>query len=251
MVETFSMKQPDLYTKYARWWTLLSPPEEYAEDAAAYIKIIKKICRKKPRTILELGSGGGNNASFMKQYFEMTLSDISKEMLQVSRKLNPECEHIQGDMRSLRLGRVFDAVFIHDAIGYMRTLHDLRRTIQTAYMHCNKGGGAIFTPDYTRETFRSAAYHGGYDGSKRSMRYLQWDRDPDPDDSTYRIDFAYMFSDAAGRVKVEHETHICGLFSIQEWYAAITDAGFEAGSVTIETDQLEPGFYRVFTGRKK
>lgn len=245
------MKLPDLYTKYANWWTLLSPPEEYAEDAAAYMKILQAICRNKPRNVLELGSGGGNNASYMKQHFKMTLCDISKKMLLVSRKLNPECEHIHGDMRSVRLDREFDAVFIHDAIVYMRSLRDLRRAIKTAYIHCREGGGVLFTPDYTKETFHTGAYHGGYDGKKRSMRYLQWDRDPDPEDSTYRIDFAYMFCSASGRVKVEHETHTCGLFSIEEWYQAISDAGFEAGSVTIETDQLEPGFYRVFTGRKK
>ena len=35
----------------------------------------------------------------------MTLVDLSEEMLAVSRELNPECEHLQGDMRTLRLGR--------------------------------------------------------------------------------------------------------------------------------------------------
>ena len=32
----------------------------------------------------------------------------------MSRSINPECEHVQGDMRTLRLGREFDAVFVHD-----------------------------------------------------------------------------------------------------------------------------------------
>ena len=48
----------------------------------------------------------------MKRDFEMTLSDLSAEMLEVSRGINPELRHIQGDMRSLRLdGPKFDAVF--------------------------------------------------------------------------------------------------------------------------------------------
>ncbi len=33
-----------------------------------------------------------------------------------SRELNPDCEHVLGDMRTLRLGRTFDAVFVHDAV---------------------------------------------------------------------------------------------------------------------------------------
>jgi hypothetical protein len=37
-------------------------------------------------------------------------------MLEVSRRLNPDCEHPPGDIRSVRLGRTFDVVFVHDAI---------------------------------------------------------------------------------------------------------------------------------------
>ena len=40
-------------------------------------------------------------------------------MLELSRTLNPDCEHLEGDMRTLRLGRTFDAVLIHDAVMYM------------------------------------------------------------------------------------------------------------------------------------
>src|SRR5262245_15324138 len=39
-------------------------------------------------------------------------------------KLNPECEHIVGDMRSMQLDRTFDVVFIHDAIAYMTNESD-------------------------------------------------------------------------------------------------------------------------------
>jgi hypothetical protein len=37
-------------------------------------------------------------------------------MLALSMTVNPECEHIEGDMRTLRLGHTFDAVFLHDAV---------------------------------------------------------------------------------------------------------------------------------------
>ena len=91
------------------------------------------------KTLLELGSGGGNNASHLKKYFEMALIDISPKMIKVSKKLNPECEHIIGDMRDIRLGRVFNGVFIHDAIMYMLTIYDLKRALETAFVHCKRG----------------------------------------------------------------------------------------------------------------
>ena len=151
-----------LYQELAEWWPLLSSPEEYSDEAAFYASVLKEACD--PTDVLELGSGGGNNASHMKAEFRLTLVDSSEEMLAVSRRLNPECEHAVGDMRTVRLGRTFDAVFVHDAICYMTTEEDLRATFETAYVHCAPGGAAVFCPDYVRETFRPGTAHGGHDG---------------------------------------------------------------------------------------
>ena len=113
---------------------------------------------------LELGCGGGNTALHLKRRFRrLLLTDLSPEMLAVSRALNPECEHQVGDMRTLRLGRSFDAVFVHDAVCYMTTEADLRRAMETAWAHCRPGGAVLFQPDYVRENFRAAASAGGCD----------------------------------------------------------------------------------------
>lgn len=238
------------YTHRAEWWPLLSAPEEYEEEAAAYAAIMRSACVKPPRTVLELGSGGGNNASFLKRHISMTLTDMSPAMLDVSRKLNPECRHLQGDMRSLRLGEVFDAVFTHDAISYMTTRTDLRRAMKTAFIHCRPGGAALFIPDYTRETFREATSHGGHNGPGRSLRYLQWDHDPHPRDTRYDVELVFMFHQKGQPITVEHETHHCGLFSVASWYEDLRRTGFRPDSVTLESDELEAGMYRVFIGRK-
>ena len=75
-------------------------------------------------------------------------------MLAVSRAQNPECTHVEGDMRTVRLGRRFDAVFVHDAVVYMATEADLRRAMETAFVHCEPGGAALFTPDHVRAFHR-------------------------------------------------------------------------------------------------
>src|SRR5689334_22739277 len=129
-----------LYNELAAWWPLMSSPADYAEEAAFYTNQLLAAGDAPARTLLELGSGGGNNASHMKAHFQSTLAELSPGMLEVSRALNPECEHVQGDMRSVRLGRQFDRVFVHDAVTYMTTLEDLRRAIETAFVHCRPGG---------------------------------------------------------------------------------------------------------------
>lgn len=104
-------------------------------------------------TLLELGAGAGNNAVHLKRHFECTLADIAPRMLDLSRELNPGCEHVLGDMRTLRLGRQFDAVLVHDAIVNMVTEADLVAAIRTAYAHTRSGGAALFAPDEYADDF--------------------------------------------------------------------------------------------------
>jgi SAM-dependent methyltransferase len=235
--DTSGAKMPRLYGDLSSWWPVLSSPDHYAEDAAFYRKTIIAACSSTPRTLLELGSGGGNNASHLKAFFTMTLVDSSPDMLIVSRSLNPECEHIQGDMRDIRLGRLFDAVFIEDAISYMTTECDLQSAIETAFVHCRPGGAALFCPDYIRETFRSSTRHGGHDVVGRGMRYLEWNWDPDPTDTTHISDFAYE----EGEMRCEYDRHVLGLFKCEDWLRVISDVGFRARIVQSEDRESVPG----------
>ena len=99
---------PDLYGELASWWPLLSAAADYAEEADIFRRAFEEASTTSPKTLLELGSGGGNNASHLKGHYNLTLIDRSPQMLAVSRALNPECEHIEGDMRSVRLHRGAD-----------------------------------------------------------------------------------------------------------------------------------------------
>ena len=120
------------YGELAAWWPLISPPEEYTEEAA-FLGGLLRSGSPPAREVLELGSGGGHNAFHLKAGFSMTLVDLSGEMLEVSRRLNPECRHRRGDMRTVRLGRCFDAVFVHDAVDYMVSEAELSSAVETAF----------------------------------------------------------------------------------------------------------------------
>jgi SAM-dependent methyltransferase len=241
---------PKLYQELADWWPVLSSPEDYAEEARFYQRAIQAACPFVPQTLLELGSGGGNNASHMKAAFQMTLVDLSPGMLAVSGELNPECEHIQGDMRTVRLGRQFDAVFIHDAIVYMTAEADLAQAIETAYVHCRPGGVALFAPDHTRETFKVSTSHGGHDQGNRGLRYLEWTWDPDPADTTYVSYMVYLLREGAEEVRTVLDQHNCGLFGHEDWLRLISEAGFKARSLPFEHSEIEPGSVDLFLGLK-
>jgi len=241
---------PMMYDELASWWPLLSPPADYEEEAGSHARILTEACAGPIRTVLELGSGGGNNAWHLKSRFEMVLVEPSAGMRAVSRVLNPECEHVEGDMRTVRLAREFDAVFVHDAVCYMTTEPDLRTAIETAFLHCRPGGAALFAPDFVRENFRSSTDHGGSDEGSRGLRYLEWTSDPDPSDTTYVVDYAYLLRTPDGAVRVEHDRHVEGLFARADWIRLLSEAGFEAQSVPFEHSDLEPLSHEVFVATK-
>jgi len=218
---------PRLYGELAGWFHLLTAPEDYREEAAIYVQTIKESSLIPVKEVLEMGSGGGNNASYFKTHFTLTLTDLSENMLAVSKNINPECEHIQGDMRCLRLERQFDAVFVQDAISYLTREKDLADTFNTAYIHCKPGGAVLFCPDYIRESFQENTKHGGHSRDGRHLRYLEWTHDPDPQDTQYLLDMAYVTDDGK-TVNCCHDRHRMGLFPRDTWMRLMKEAGFNS-----------------------
>ncbi len=238
-------QMPRLYGDLAGWFHLLTAPEDYAEEAEEYARIV---LAEAPgaRTVLELGSGGGNNASHLKGWFTMTLVDLSPDMLEVSRGINPECRHVVGDMRTVDLGERFDVVFVHDAVSYLTSLEDLRAAMQTAHRHLVSDGVALFVPDLVAGRFTEGVDHGGHDAGTRRLRYLEWRWDPDPSDSTYVLDMAYLLRDG-GEVTTVYDRHVLGLFSTGEWLDALTVSGFDGRLDVVPLSDGEE--LLVFVGR--
>ncbi len=219
-----------LYRELAGWWPLISPPREYINDAAV---IDREFATVTPpaRTLLDLGSGGGHVARHLATGRSTTLVDISADMLAVSRQLNPDCAHVLGDMRTIRLGRLFDAVLVHDAVDYVTSQDDLALVIGTAAAHCRPGGIAVFAPDHTAETFRSGTgAGGGHDGTGRQASFTECTTDPDPTDDWILAEYEFTLREADGTARVVSEAHRLGSFSRATWLRLLAAAGFTAES---------------------
>jgi SAM-dependent methyltransferase len=215
-----------LYTELAGWWPLISPPEEYTQEAA-HLTAVFAAATPPVREVLDLGSGGGHVAAHLKRRFALTLVDESEQMLAVSRRLNPECEHVRGDMRTVRLGRAFDAVLVHDAVDYMTSEDDLRQVIETAFAHCRPGGLGVFVPDYVADTFRAASGGGGgHDNTGRQASFREWAWDPDPADEWIQVEYEFTLRAADGTAQVVREAHRLGAFRRDTWLRLLAGAGF-------------------------
>ena len=219
---------PLMYNQLAGWFHLLTAPHEYADEAAQVRRMLGQYVAPPLATVLEMGTGGGNLASHLGDQWQLTLTDPEPDMLEVSRSINPAAEHLVGDMRTLRLGRTFDAVIVHDAIVYMTTEADLRAAFETAFAHLRPGGAAIFMPDWVADAYEPRTQVGGNDEADRGLRFLEWDRPIEPDGHTVITDYIITTRTSSGQVEVFHDVHRLGIFTRSTWLASLQAVGFEA-----------------------
>jgi SAM-dependent methyltransferase len=165
-------------------------------------------------------------------------------MLAQAKELNRGCRFVQGDMRTFRLGRAFDAVLMDDAISHMNCRADFGAAFRTAYAHLNPGGVLIATPDVTVETLQqnktttTPATRGGLD-----VVFVENVYDPDPADEQYETTILYLIRDH-GRLRIETEHWTMGIFSLDTWRQVLRETGFQ-----VHEGQYNPGEYgyTVFT----
>lgn len=241
----------------APWWPLISPVEDYADEAEVLRDLL--FARRPGAThLLELGSGGGHLAHHLQGRplgpgaapLCCSLTDLSPAMIEVSRDLNPACEHLVGDMRSLQLGRTFDLLLDHDAVDYMLTEADLARVFAVAFTHLAPGGLAAFLPDAVAERFEPGTDAGGADAPDgRGARYLEWSEPVALGATEGVTHYGFLLISADGTVQVRAEQHRWGLSPEATWLRLLRDAGFDA-EVIDEPPNGEHAPRRFFLGHK-
>jgi SAM-dependent methyltransferase len=224
-----------LYTTLAPWYPLLTPLEGYDEEAGVYAETLRAALGPPPAgrrwALLELGCGAGHNAHTLARDFDLTLTDLSPQMLALAAQTCPGARLALGDMRSLRLGLQFDAVFLHDAVCYLRGEAALAAALRTAAVHLREGGVLLVAPDYTAETFEPGSEEDGADDGARSLRYVAFVNPAEGDG--YTVDYVYVTKEGADPPQVYAERHEEGLFSRAQWAAALAAAGFSCAGPTL------------------
>ncbi len=241
------MKTNRMYYEFAHLWPLISPPEHYASEAHFWRDTLKEYLGTGRKWLLELGVGGGHNLSHLTKDFRAEAVDLSPGMLENSMRLNPDVQHHVGDMRSIRLGRAFDAVIVHDAISYMLTEQDLTDTFQTAKAHLSEGGVFLASPDWLKETF-PGLYTSSFtqSGQGVELTYFEYCHDPDSEDTTMETYFTYFIKER-GDLKVEQDLHITGLFAMDTWTSLMDKSGFRVEH-RVDLTRDDPQGANLFVG---
>jgi SAM-dependent methyltransferase len=135
-----------VYEKSARIYDLLYSGTGIKDFPAESEQLRALITETSPaaRTLLDVACGTGAHLAELRQWFEVEGVDISPAMLEVARKRLPGVRLHLGDMRTLDLGRQFDAVIcLFSSIGYVLEPAELGPTIQRLAAHVGRGGVLI------------------------------------------------------------------------------------------------------------
>jgi len=241
---------PRLYAELAHLWPHLSPPEHYQAEAETLIELIDEALGEPTAgrrwSVLEIGAGAGHTIAHLSGLYDCTAADLSPQMLEHCKTLNPGVPTIVGDMRDMRLGQTFDVVLLCDAIDYMTSPGDAAAALKTVAAHLRPGGVTLIAPTYTRETFidcESASDRTDTDtpsphaDAPPDVTYFSFVHDPDPSDTRFEMILLYLLRDPRTRaVQVIEDRHACGLFSIEQWQEMMLEAGLEAEALAQPAD---------------
>jgi SAM-dependent methyltransferase len=137
---------------YAGQYDTLYGDKNYAAECDAVETLIRRHARGTVHSLLDLGCGTGTHAFLLADRgYDVTGVDRSAAMLARARvkagghARGNAVELTEGDVRTVRTGRTYDAVLMLFAVlGYQTSDDDVASALQTARTHLRPGGVFIF-----------------------------------------------------------------------------------------------------------
>ena len=239
------MKNVRMYEDLAWTWPIISPPEEYEEEAEQFIKAILDHSKIEVKTVLDMGCGGGHVDVHLKRDFAVTGADLSEGMLANARRLNPEVRYVNDDMRDLRLSETFDAVIIADAIMYMKSQDELKAAFETAFEHLKPGGAFCTYVEESPDRFdNGSTYISVREKDNARITLIEHQIGENVEDGVFESIFVYVIN-TDGQITVEIDRHEFGIFPLETWRRLLEEAGFEVHETVYDADDGYPMFIGV------
>jgi SAM-dependent methyltransferase len=216
-----------MFTESAALYDLIySTFKDYPSETAALAALIRRE-HPRARTILDVACGTAEHARLLARDhgFEVHGLDLDSAFVQLARgKLGGDV--YQGDMTSFTLPHRYDVVqCLFSSIGYVRTLDNVRRTLERFREHLAPAGIVLVEPWFAP----AAMQHGRVSINTAEADDVRVARmaHTEVDGRLSRIRFEYLIGRATG-IDRATEIHELGLFTIEEQLRAFEEAGLEA-----------------------
>ena len=137
----------DVFSNYARYYNLFYQDKNYQNEVDYVDLLLQKHASFSIKNILDLGCGTGkHDFLFSKKGYQVTGIDFAQEMIEIANQTkknlpNFNAEFQLGDIRNIRLNRLFDGVVsLFHVASYQSSNTDINEFFQTAKTHLKKNG---------------------------------------------------------------------------------------------------------------
>lgn len=215
-----------MYTRLADLYDVIYAKKDYATEARLIHGVIDRCARtprRERRMLLDVACGTGVHLSHLRTWYDVEGVELSPWMLTVARRRLPDVPLFQYDMRHFDLGKRFDAVTcLFSAIGYMRSVTELRRAIATMARHVLPDGLVIVEPWFTPERFTDGHVHADVtEGDGLKVARVSVSR---REGEVSVLDMHHMVASRNG-VERFFERHEVRLFTHEQYLSAFAAAG--------------------------
>jgi SAM-dependent methyltransferase len=189
--------------------------------------------------LLDVGCGTSEHLRYLQENYEVCGIDLSREMIKLSQKKLPNTEFFEANMIDFDLSRKFDVIIsLFSAIGYVKTVSRLHKTIKNICRHLNPGGVVIIEPWFTPEeicTHLNDVQFGQYNqiSACRMRKTIV--------ENTIATVTTHILISSQSDVKYISNDHKFGLFSRQDFFSAFDASQLQAHF--IEGGITERGVY--------
>jgi SAM-dependent methyltransferase len=209
-------KSAELYDLFYDW-------KDYRGEAE---KVHQIVSARNPdaRSLLDVACGTGAHLRYLRDWYEIEGLDLNEDLLRVATRRLPGVPLHTADMRDFDLGRRFDVVTcLFSSIGYVETLEGLSLAVQAMARHLAPSGVLILEPWLPPDTFDPGHPGRVVVAERPDLQAVRMNGSRVAGNQSI-LDFHYL---VARRGTVEHltETHTLGLFTEDEYRAALAHVG--------------------------
>ncbi len=215
------------HTRSAQYYDALYAAigKDYAQEAEHLHALVQPYKRSHGNMLLDVACGTGAHIPFLQPFYQLAGLDLDPAMLAIARQRYADVPFYQADMVDFSLDQHFDVVAcLFSSIGYVKTRSRLQQAIHTMSEHLVPGGLLMIEPWFTPDTF-----HPGYISAvfvdQPDLKIARMNVTT-VEGTVSMLDFNYLVASTDG-VDYFHERHELGLFTHQEYIAALEEQGLE------------------------
>lgn len=210
----------------ARVYDAIYSFKDYAHEADTLRWLLSERGVPDGASLLDVACGTGAHLVYLKAHYNAEGLDGSADMLRIAAQRHPDIPLHHADMMTFDLERSFDVVVcLFSAIGYVKTIDNLRRAIANMAAHVRRGGLLVVEPWFAPDQFFPGRVTSRY-VDQRNFHVCRMNVS-EVRDGLSIMDMHYLIGTSEG---VEHfvERHELGLWSGEQMMAAFAEAGLTA-----------------------